>query len=61
MQTAKNVLRQRPLQIAGLAMKIYMGYWQIQAIQQYPRIDLGNNDLTEEEVERLAKNSASGR
>jgi hypothetical protein len=55
MQTAMTVLRQRPLQIAGLAMKTYMGYWQIQAIQQYPRIDLGNNDLTEEEVERLAK------
>jgi hypothetical protein len=55
MQTAKNVLRRRPLQIAGLAMKTYQGYWQIQAIQQYARIDLGNNDLTEEEVARLAE------
>jgi hypothetical protein len=55
MQTAKNVLRRRPLQIAGLAMKTYMGYWQIQSIQQYARIDLGNNDLTEEDVERLAE------
>jgi hypothetical protein len=55
MQTAMNALRRRPLQIVDLAVKTYMGYWQIQSIQQYARIDLGNNDLTEEEVERLAE------
>jgi hypothetical protein len=55
LQTAMNALRRRPLQIVDLAVKTYMGYWQIQSIQQYARIDLGNNDLTEEEVERLAE------
>jgi hypothetical protein len=55
MQTAMNALRRRPLQIVDLAVKTYMGYWQIPAIQQYARTDLGNNDLTEEEVKRLAE------
>ena len=50
MQTAMDALRRRPLQIVDLAVKTYMGYWQIPAIQQYARTDLGNNDLTEEEV-----------
>ena len=36
-----NALRRRPLQIAGLALKTYMGYWGIASIQSYAREDLG--------------------
>jgi hypothetical protein len=54
-QTAMNALRHRPLQIIDLALKTYLGYWQIQAIQQYARSDLGYNNLTEDTVKILAE------
>ena len=54
-ETAMNALRRRPLQIAGLAMKTYMGYWGIASIQSYAREDLGYGELTEEQVKVLAE------
>ena len=33
-ETAMNALRRRPLQIIGLAVKTYLQYWHIQAIQR---------------------------
>ena len=54
-ETAMNALRRRPLQIAGLALKTYMGYWAIGSIQGYAREDLGNGELTDEEVKRIAE------
>src|SRR4030095_5826359 len=47
-ETAMNALRRRPLQIAGLALKTYMGYWGIASIQSYAREDLGGVDLTDD-------------
>jgi hypothetical protein len=55
MQTAMNVLRRRPLQIVGLAVKTYLAYWQIPAIQRYARTDLSYGELKEGRVETLAE------
>jgi hypothetical protein len=54
-ETAMNALRRRPLQIVGLAMKTYMGYWGIASIQSYAREDLGYGELTEEQIKVLAE------
>jgi len=50
-----NALRRRPLQIAGLALRTYMGYWGIASIQSYAREDLGGGELTDEQVKMLAE------
>jgi hypothetical protein len=50
-----NALRWRPLQIAGLALETYMGYWSIASIQSYAREDLGYGELTDERVKVLAE------
>ena len=54
-ETAMNALRRRPLQIAGLALRTYMGYWGIASIQSYAREDLGGGELTDEQVKMLAE------
>lgn len=54
-ETATNALRRRPLQIAELAVKTYMGYWSVASIQWYAREDLGNGELSDEEVKRMAE------
>jgi hypothetical protein len=54
-ETAMNALRRRPLQIAGLALKTYMGYWGIASIQSYAREDLGVGELTDEQVKVLVE------
>jgi hypothetical protein len=54
-ETAMNALRRRPLQIVGLAMQTYIGYWGIASIQSYSREDLGYGELTEEQVKVLAE------
>jgi hypothetical protein len=53
-QTAITALRRRPLQIIDLAVKTYLGYWQIRTIQRYARNDLGYANLTEDDVKTLA-------
>jgi hypothetical protein len=50
-----NALRRRPLQIAGLALNTYLGYWGIGSIQSYAREDLGYGELTEEQLKVLAE------
>jgi hypothetical protein len=52
-ETAINALRRRPLQIAGLAMSTYMGYWNPSAIWLYARTDLGYGKLSDEQVKTL--------
>jgi len=54
-ETAMNALHRRPLQIAELAVKTYLGYWSAGSIQRYAREDLGNGELTDEEVQRIAE------
>ncbi len=54
-QTVINALRRRPLQIIDLAVKTYLSYWHIRAIQRYARIDLGYANLTEDDVKTLAE------
>jgi hypothetical protein len=54
-ETAMNALRRRPLQIAGLALKTYMGYWGSASIQSYARDDLGGGELTDEQVKVLVE------
>jgi hypothetical protein len=54
-QTAMNALRRHPLQIAGLAVKTYMEYWDIAFIKKYTADDLGRNELTDDQVKTLAE------
>ena len=54
-ETAMNALHRRPLQVAELAVKTYLGYRSVGSIQRYAREDLGNGELTDEEVERIAE------
>jgi hypothetical protein len=54
-ETAMNALRRSPLQIAGLALKTYMGYWGIASIQSYAREDLGYGELSDEQLKVLAE------
>ena len=54
-QTAMNALHHRPLQIIGLTVKTYLGYWQIQGIRHYARSDLGYGKLTDENLKMLAE------
>ena len=53
--TAMNALRRRPLQIAGLTLKTYMGYRGIASIQSYGREELGGGQLTDEQVKMFAE------
>jgi hypothetical protein len=54
-ETAMNALRRRPLQIAGLALRTYTGYWGIASMQSYTREDLGYGKLTHEQLNMLAE------
>jgi hypothetical protein len=54
-ETAMNALRRRPLAIAGLTVKTYVGYWNIRAIQWYARTDLGYGEVTDDQVKTLAE------
>jgi hypothetical protein len=54
-ETAMNALRRRPLQIASLALKTYLGYWGIASIQSYAREDLGVGELTDEQITLLVE------
>jgi hypothetical protein len=54
-ETAINALRRRPLEIVGLAVKTYMGYWNPGSIWMYARTDLGYGELSEDQVKMLAE------
>ena len=54
-ETAINALRHRPLLIAGLAVKTYLGYWNPKSIRGYARIDLGYAKMNDEQVKMLAE------
>lgn len=48
-------LTSAPLQISGLALKTYMGYWGIASIQSYARKDLDYGELSDEQLEVFAE------
>ena len=48
-------LRRRPLQIAGLGLKTYMGYWGIASIQSYAPEDLSYGELSDEQLKVFAE------
>jgi hypothetical protein len=54
-ETAINALRRRPLEIVGLAVQTYMGYWNLGSIRRYARTDLGYVELSDEQVKMLAE------
>jgi len=54
-ETAINALRRRPLEIVGLAVEIYMGYWNPVSIWRYARTDLGYGKLSDDEIKMLAE------
>jgi hypothetical protein len=54
-ETAINALRRRPLEIVGLAVNTYMGYWNPGSIWRYARIDLGYAKLNDDQVKMLAE------
>ena len=53
--TAINTLRRRPLEIAGLAAKTYLEYWNPEFIWWYSRTDLGYGKVSDERVKILAE------
>ena len=54
-ETAMNALRRHPLRIAELTLKTYTDYWSIESMRGYSREDLGDGELTDEEVKTLAE------
>jgi hypothetical protein len=54
-ETAINALRQRPLEIVGLAVITYMGYWNPRSIRWYARTDLGYDTMNDDQVKMLAE------
>src|SRR6478672_2633901 len=54
-ETAINALRRRPLEIVGLAVQTYMGYWNLGSIRRYARTDLGYVELSDDQVKMLAE------
>ena len=54
-ETAINALRHRPLEIVGLAVKTYMGYWNPGSMWRYARTDLGYAKLNDDQVKMLAE------
>ena len=54
-ETAINALCRGPLQIVGLAVKTYMGYWGIESLQKYTRKDLGYGSFTDGQVKMLSE------
>ena len=49
-----NTLRRRPLEIAGLAVKTYLEYWNIGSMRWDARSDLGYGKLRDEQVKMFA-------
>jgi hypothetical protein len=54
-ETAINALRQRPLEIVGLALRTYMGYWTPGSMWRYARIDLGYAKMNDDQVKMFAE------
>jgi hypothetical protein len=54
-ETAINALRRRPLEIIGLTVQTYMGYWNLRSIWRYARIDLGYGKLSDGKLKALAE------
>jgi hypothetical protein len=54
-ETAINALRHRPLQIVGLAISTYMGYWNPIVVRWYARTDLGYAKLSDKQVKTLSE------
>ena len=54
-ETALHALRRNPLQVLGLAVQTFAQYWNLKDLRHYATIDLGHNDLTEEQAGQLAE------
>lgn len=54
-KTALNALRRNPLGVLGLAGQTFAQYWNLPDLKYYATIDLGHNDLTEEQNDLLAE------
>jgi hypothetical protein len=53
-ETAINALRHRPLEIVGLAVETYTGYWNPGSIRWYARTDLGYGKMNDDQVKMFA-------
>jgi hypothetical protein len=54
-ETAINALRHRPLEIVGIAVETYMGYWNQGSIRKYARTDLGYANMNDDAVKMFAE------
>jgi hypothetical protein len=54
-ETAINALRRRPLEIVGLAVQTYVGYWNVRWLWRYARMDLGYGKLHDDTVKMFAE------
>ena len=50
-----HALRRNPWQVLGLAGQTFAQYWNLRDLRYYATIDLGHNDLTEEQADQLAE------
>ena len=54
-ETALHALRRNPWQVLALAGQTFAQYWNLRDLRYYATIDLGHNDLTEEQAGQLAE------
>ena len=54
-ETALRALRRNPFQVLGLAAQTFAQYWNLRDLRYYATIDLGHNDLTEEQRDLLTE------
>ena len=54
-ETALHALRRNPLGVAQLALQTFAQYWNVKELKRYARIDLGHNDIPEDQIVMLAK------
>lgn len=54
-ETALHALRRNPWGVLGLAGQTFAQYWNLSDLRYYATIDLGHNDLTEEQAGQLAE------
>jgi hypothetical protein len=54
-ETALHALRRDPLGVLRLAVRTFAQYWNLKDLRHYATIDLGHNDLTDENCAMLAE------
>lgn len=54
-ETAMHALWRSPREVAELAIRTFTLYWDFKELKHYAKIDLGHNDLTDDQIATLAE------